>query len=165
MAAWIFSKKQKEKVQSFTQENSNISQRETQDILHELADPIQRLGLRDNGPDPVKKTRKQPTKSANKENLYMPKTNVSLSCDSPLTPEIQDIPSYSMIVPKIGMKVKLVNEVKEELVLEIVEIKTNQDGYVFDFKAKRDEIIVDFVLVGKEWRRMSTEVPHWMNFI
>jgi hypothetical protein len=170
MAAWIFSKKQKEKLQSFVQENPTISSihstgQESSDIIQEMVDPIQRLGLKDNGPDPPKRTRKQPFKSVNNENLCRPKANVSLSCDSPLTPEIQEIQSYSMIVPKIGMKVKLVNETKEELVLEIVETKMNQDGYVFDFKAKKDDIVVDFVMVGKEWRRISTEVPHSMNFI
>lgn len=168
LAAWIFSKKQKEKLQLFAQQNSTLSpdklHQESSDMIEEIVDPIQRLGLKDNGPDPPKRTRKQPTKFVNKE---PPKTkvNVTVTCESSMTPEIQEIPGYSMIVPKIGMKVKLVNEAKEELVLEIVETKPNQDGYVFDFKAMKDDIVVDFVMVGKEWRRMSTEVPHWMNFI
>lgn len=170
MAGWIFSKKQKEKVQAFVNNpgpidssmTKSFDQRPTakRDIIEDIVDPIQRLGLKDNGPDPPKKTRKSTT----------PKKHVSSGVkitisDGSTTPEIVEVASFSMIVPKIGMGVKLVNEAKEELVLEIVETKKNNDGYVFEFQARHDEIIVDFVMVGKEWRRISTEVPHLMNFI
>ena len=80
------------------------------------------------------------------------------------TPEIKTVPEFQMIVPKVGMKVKLVNEEKQEMILDIVLVKTNSDGLVFDFQTKNGSNVIDFVMVGKEWRRISTESPIEMSF-
>jgi hypothetical protein len=64
------------------------------------------------------------------------------------------------------MKVKLKNKDGDETLLEIIHTIPNKDQFIFEFQARRKETdeIIDFVMVGKEWRRMVTETPHWMNF-
>lgn len=164
LAAWVFSKKQKEKIQTFLKNGDS-----TVDPVDSIVDPIQRLGLRDNGPDLTKNVRKKRV-SSNKETSseVIRKTNVTLEDEIQEVPEFQEISSFTMIVPKVGMKVKLKNEDGEELILVIKEPKKNKDGYILEFRAvdpNNDSIMIDFVMVGREWRRMSTDVPHWMNFI
>lgn len=164
LAAWVFSKKQKEKIQTFLKNGDS-----TVDPVDSIVDPIQRLGLRDNGADLTKNVRKKRV-SSNKEtsSQIIRKTDVTLENEVQEVPEFQEISSFTMIVPKVGMKVKLKNEENEELILCIKETKKNKDGYILEFRAvdlNNDSIVIDFVMVGREWRRMNTDVPHWMNFI
>lgn len=134
LVAWIFSKKQKEKVQELLSGQYTVSK----------LDPIERLGLKDNGPDPPKKSRV--------------KKNELSSTDTQTL-------SFTTIVPKVGKQIKLMNEQKETLILDIVETKKDEYGYVVEFKAKKDDMEVDFVMVGRKWRRLITDIPEWMNFI
>lgn len=172
LSAWIFSKKQKEKIQTFLDGGSIESSREVDsDPIDTIVDPIHRLGLRENGPDPLKKKRVSKSKTSVESTFVIRKREssiVTLENEIQEVPEFQEIPSFTMIVPRVGMKVKLRNEENEELILTIKEIKKNKDGYILEFKASdpnNESIVIDFVMIGKEWRRMTTDVPHWMNFI
>jgi hypothetical protein len=160
LAGWIFSKKQKEKIQAFLTTGKMES---SSDPVDSLLDPIHRLGLRENGPDPPKKKRGSSKKREHK--LF---SEPSLESANQDISEFQEIPSFTMIVPKVGMKVKLKNEDLQELVLVIQETHKNKDGYILEFRAvdpNNAEIVLDFVMVGKEWKRYTTEEPHWMNIV
>ena len=177
LAGWIFSKKQRERVQAFANgepvppKMESKRKPKSKEEVKEVAevDPIQRLGLKDNGPDPPKKTRKprQKASTESKSSSTAPTPNKLeiVVSDGSTTPEFQDISAFITILPKVGMKVKLVNESKEELIMDILETKKSRDGYVLEFRAKKDDIVLDFVLVGKEWRRMITEIPHSLHFV
>lgn len=204
LSAWIFSKKQKEKIQTFIRDpGSSIDTSKSvapSDPIDSIVDPIHRLGLRENGCDPPKKKRATTTKFSSSgyfqersessrafrllpghstehslrlgessvDHPVVGKVNVTLENEVPEVPEFQEMPSFTMIVPKVGMKVKLKNEDNEELILRIKETKKNKDGYILEFNAVDvgdESIVIDFVMVGKEWRRMLTDVPHWMKFI
>lgn len=172
LSAWIFSKKQKEKIQTFIRDpGSSIDTSKSvasSDPIDSIVDPIHRLGLRENGPDPPKKKRTTTPKSSVDRTVVVRKTSVTVESEVPEVPEFQEISSFTMIVPKVGMKVKLKNEENEELILRIKETKKNKDGYILEFNAVDvgdESIVIDFVMVGREWRRMTTDVPHWMNFI
>jgi hypothetical protein len=139
-----------------------------------LLDPIHRLGLRENGPDPPKKKRVSYKKTESplirkvvkKESTFL--SEPSIISENQEIPEFQEIPSFTMILPKVGMKVKLKNEENQELVLVIKETHKNKDGYILEFQAvdpNNEEILLDFVMVGKEWKRYTTEEPHWMNIV
>jgi hypothetical protein len=173
MSAWIFSNKQKEKVKSYMENGPS------NDPIDEIVDPIQRLGLTPHEDD--KKTRTRKTRKIETPKVIIKKVDSGKQEEEPRkttisligeTPEFEEVASFTMIVPKIGMKVHLKNEMDEELILDIVDTKKNKDGYTFEFTGVRNpktlldkEDVINFVMVGKEWRRISTEVPHWMNFI
>ena len=183
LAAWIFSKKQKEKIQTFLTGTSSggptsrsPETSKSSDPVDSLLDPIHRLGLRENGPDPPKKKRisskktESPTPIVRRVMKKDPTffSEPLLESENQEVPEFQEIPSFTMIVPKVGMKVKLKNEENQELVLTIKETHKNKDGFILEFRAldpKNEEIVVDFVMVGKEWKRYTTEEPHWMNIV
>lgn len=185
LSAWIFSKKQKEKIQTFIRDpGSTIVTSKSvapSDPIDSIVDPIHRLGLRENGPDPPKKKRATATKSSDQgcntqldtkssldHTVVVRKTSVTVENEVQEVPEFQEIPSFTMIVPKVGMRVKLKNEENEELILRIKETKKNKDGYILEFNAVDvgdESIVIDFVMVGQEWRRMTIDVPHWMNFM
>jgi hypothetical protein len=178
-AGWIFSKKQKEKIESLIHDSPIIQTPATTDAIDDLLDPIQRLGLADNGPDPIKKVRgKTIERSKTVHEPIVPKTQIlqerelhqkDLLFDeipevSSQPPEIQEI-SFSMIVPKVGMKVKVCFE-HLALVLKIVEVIKNEDGYSLEFVASKDgRQNYRFVMVGKNWRLLTTEIPHYLNFL
>jgi hypothetical protein len=194
LAAWVFSKKQKEKIQTFLNNPSLVvpksispkSSHTSDQSVDSLLDPIHRLGLRENGPDPPKKKRgvvakKKESPSTLKVSNKMISEPYLIS-DDKTTPEFQEIPSFTMILPKVGMKVNLKNEDKQDLVLTITETHKNPDGYVLEFRAvgyrsktdgtpretsgsEHEEIVLDFVMVGKQWKRYTTEEPHWMNIV
>jgi hypothetical protein len=66
------------------------------------------------------------------------------------TPTMQEIPSFTMIVPKVGLKIKI-----QDQILEIVETISNKDGYSFEFKAQNKTKQIHFVMIGKEWRECA----------
>lgn len=193
LAAWVFSKKQKDKIQTFlnnpaitipkpSSPKSTHLPRTSDESVDSLLDPIHRLGLRENGPDPPKKKR---VVSKKKESPLVQKTISEPSFESESvnsTPEFQEIPSFTMILPKVGMKVNLKNKDNQDLVLRIKETHKNPDGYILEFRAvgyrskldgtpkevpgsEDEEIVLDFVMVGKQWKRYTTEEPHWMNIV
>lgn len=69
-------------------------------------------------------------------------------------PLLKEVPSFTMIVPQVGQKIKVKNSNSDEVSLVIFETITNKDGYTFEFKAKNENLILNFVMVGKEWRRL-----------
>ena len=223
-AGWIFSKKQKEAVSSLTTQvghgssghgssghgssghgsaHNTTAHSEADLIIQEIVDPIQRLGLQDNGPDPVKKTKAKPITrsktlheqfsgvgsgpvnsgpvssgpvssgpvssgpvSSGSGNLFPSKDvlfdEIQEIVDQP--PEIQEI-SFSMIVPKVGMKVKMTFG-NQTVILKIVEVIPNEEGWKLEFIASKDGYqSYRFVMVGKKWRLLTTEVPHYLNFL
>ena len=199
LSAWVFSKKALEKVKEFLSSGvvpetapKSSSRSKTsvisKDPVEDIIDPISRLGLKDNGPDPVKKTRKStklvPTKEITRVVVPCSLDPCSLdpcSANSPLsvkiellseeesiTPEIIQIPSYSMILPKKGMKVFMKDKNEKETVFQIIETIKDLDGYVFEFIAVEPENPLDklnFVWVGKQWKILSTLTPIWMNLV
>jgi hypothetical protein len=78
-------------------------------------------------------------------------TTEKLSFEYPSTPETQDVPSFTMIIPKVGIKIKL----DEYEIFDIVDTNTNKDGLIFEFKAKKDNVLLEFYMVGKEWKIMN----------
>ena len=192
LSAWVFSKKALESVQNFIKngqvENDTMKKKFSHKQIDDLVDPISRLGLKDNGPDPVKKTRKgskiNPTKeitrvlvpcsapcsaprSAPCKEEY---SNVSIEIgnyDSGITPEIVDIPSFQMIVPQIHMKVQLKDKDNNESIFQITKTFPDENGYIFEFQAVNLETQenIDFVMVGRKWRIASTLTPIWMNLV
>jgi len=155
LSAWIFSKKQKEKVESFISNPEKSHSNGNKDPIDTIIDPIQRLGLRDNGSDPPKKTRstKDHVKIVErkvKKTCPRLESNHTITLDTD-SPELQEIPSFTMIVPQIGMKIKM-KEDDRDLTLNITDTKKNIDGYIFEFTASDGDINIDFVMVGKEWR-------------
>jgi hypothetical protein len=172
-AGWIFSKKQKELVQTMIdQKNQSIES---------IIDPIQRLGLQDNGPDPVKKSKAfERSKTvhiaqnvggqqiAQNVGQQVTKTKDLLFDEIPEVssenPEIQDL-SFSMIVPKVGMRIKVIFG-NQQLIMKITQTFQSQDGYTLEFIASVDgRQNYSFVMVGKNWRLLHTEIPHYLNFI
>lgn len=147
MSAWIFSKKQKEKVQDLIQNISTTEQKISNQFEDNLG-PVQRLGLKDNLPEPSKKSRKSIKKEIR---AGLDSVNVSLETDSP---EFQEIVSFTMIVPKIGMKITM-RENEKVFSLVITEVRKNNDGYSFEFTAVNNDVSMDFVMVGREWKRLS----------
>jgi hypothetical protein len=121
-AGWIFSKKKKEQVENLV-----------------------------NGIPPTQVLNSPHTKLVIKKSQPKKYTTEKLSFEYPGTPEMQDVPSFTMIVPKVGIKIKL----DEDEIFEIVETNTNKDGLIFEFKAKKDNVLLDFYMVGKEWKIMN----------
>jgi hypothetical protein len=184
-SAWIFSKKQREKIESALNHleecgsgnspsssvhesmgslvekgNRQVKPRGPEkDLIDTIVDPIQRLGLRDNGPDPPKKTRtmKDQVKIVErkiKKECPRLELNTTITFDTD-EPELQEIPSFTMIVPHVEMKIKM-KEKEEDLTLTIMETKKNMDGYIFEFRASDGNVSLDFVMVGKEWRILKS---------
>jgi hypothetical protein len=196
LSAWVFSKKALESVQNFIKngqvENDTMKKKFSHKQIDELVDPISRLGLKDNGPDPVKKTRKgskiNPTKEITR--VLVPCSALSSSpcsapcsdpgkeeysnfsieignLDSGITPEIVHIPSFQMIVPQIHMKVQLKDKDNNESIFQITKTFPDENGYIFEFQAMNLETQenIDFVMVGRKWRIASTLTPIWMNLV
>jgi hypothetical protein len=168
LSGWIFSKKHKEKVEQLVQGSS-----ETQ--VEDLLDPIQRLGLQNNGPDPIKKTRAKTIERSKTVHPVAQPVSDTQACQKDLLfdeipeissqpPEIQEV-CFSMIVPKVGMKVKVSFE-HLALILKIVQVIKSEDGYSLEFVASKDgRQHYRFVMVGKNWRLLTTEIPHFLNFL
>jgi hypothetical protein len=122
-AGWIFSKKKTEQVEN---------------LLKGIPQPVV--------------VKSPPTKLVTRAKPQTKKyTTEKLSFEYPGTPEMQDVPSFTMIIPKVGIKIKL----DDDEVFEIVETITNKDGLIFEFKAKKENVLLDFYMVGKEWKIMN----------
>lgn len=203
LSAWVFSKKALEKVQNFIQsgelpeakisepktgseqrvsrKSSTPKKKKKEDPIDQIVDPISRLGLKDNGPDPVKKSRKStkliPTKeitrvvvSCSDQGSHQSFPKIEIQEDESITPEIVNIPSFSMIVPKVGMKVEMKDKDDNEFLFEITKTISDMDGYIFEFQAepvsedsKKEKL--NFIMVGRQWRIASTLSPIWMNLV
>jgi len=167
IAAWIFSKKNKEKLEEFVNTGGEMqvepkvikkASKEKREKVDEKDDPIQRLGLKDNGHVDVKKPRKSKTitpKSA--------ATNNEVILISNGIPEIQDVPGFSTVVPVVGMKVKYIQDDKE-LLLTIISTKKN-GLYTFEFHASSESDVLDFVMVGKEWKQVCVKDIQHLSFV
>jgi hypothetical protein len=150
ISGWIFSNKHKEKVQAFIEGKP-------------LDSPSmdQRLGLNGNV-DVKKRSPGSGTPATNTEScqrsggLCPTESEVILISNGIETPDIIDIPGFSMIAPKVGMKVKMLQG-DEEFILEIKSISKNSDGYPFQFRASNDDTSFNFVMVGKEWKQLLAQ--------
>ena len=122
IAAWVFALKNEE----------------------DFVDPIERLGLKDNGHVDVKKKRNvKKVPSVVSSVTSKEKSEIILTSEG--IPEIQDVPGFSTIVPKIGMKVKY-RQSGEDMILTIVSTRP-EDGYTFEFQASNDKVVLDFVIL------------------
>lgn len=92
-----------------------------------------------------------PTKLVIKKPQTKKYTTDKLSFEFPGTPDMQDVPSFTMILPRVGIKIKL----DEDEIFEIVETNKNKDGLIFEFKAKKENSLLEFYMIGKEWKIMN----------
>jgi hypothetical protein len=142
IAGWVFSKKHSEKVKEFLIFCSSKTE-----ILGNGAAINEAASNRASNED-------DPTQSS-----------VPSVPSVPSMPEMTQVSGFTMIVPKIGNQVKITDLQGNIHLFEIIEVKPNYDGYIFDFKAKKENMIFDFVMVGKEWRIIKTNKPYEMNFV
>jgi hypothetical protein len=168
IAAWIFSKKNKEKLEEFVNSGGEMqvepkvtkkaSKEKVREIIEDKDDPIQRLGLKDNGHVDVKKTRK--SKTITPKSLA---TNHEVILISSGIPEIQDIPGFSTVVPVVGMKVKYIQD-NREMLLTIISTKKN-GIFTFEFQASSESDVFDFVMIGKEWKQVCVREIQHLSFV
>lgn len=184
ISAWIFSLKNKEKIKAFvdgtpyveleevgTKPNPNpkttkrVSNKKNDMMLDEdFVDPIERLGLKDNGHVDIKKKRNVKKVPSVVSSVTSKEKKSEIILTSEGIPEIQDIPGFSTIVPKVGMKVKYKQtQSEEEMILTIVSTQP-ENGYTFEFKASNDKVVLDFVMVGKEWKQVCVKSVEYLNF-
>jgi len=174
LAAWIFSKKNHEKLKQYINSGYQLSTDEVKPVRKPSSkkkekefepdeDPIQRLGLKDNGHVDVKKTRKPKSKEAEKKATTEPKAVTETILISQGMPEIQDIPGFSTVVPVVGMQVKFINKNKESF-LTITSTK-KENGFTFEFQASNTEQTLDFVMVGKVWKQLCVKDIQHLSFV
>lgn len=165
IAAWIFSKKNKEKLDEFVKSGGEMevepkvtTKKASKEKGEDKDDPIQRLGLKDNGHVDVKKPRKSKTITPKSPEIHKEVILISNGI-----PEIQDVPGFSTVVPMVGMKVKYIQDDKEML-LTIISTKKN-GVYTFEFQASSESDVLDFVMVGKEWKQVCVKDIQHLSFV
>lgn len=174
IAAWVFALKNKERIKAFVDGTPYVEPEETKKETktrtkrisskkdeEDFVDPIERLGLKDNGHVDVKKKRNvKKVPSVVSSVTSKEKSEIILTSEG--IPEIQDVPGFSTIVPKIGMKVKY-RQGGEEMILTIVSTRP-EDGYTFEFQASNDKVVLDFVMIGKQWKQICVKSVEYLNF-